>query len=385
LCVVHRASKRNLCFEIGIGPGQSKEDRDDDESMAARPLGRRLAPRKCADAGGAPRQHLGPRRGLHADVLHQTLRRRTLPPYHAPSGGFTPGGNCVGTIEAAGKDVWQLAPGQRVLVSSLFRSSENVADPAQILIGVTSFGPDSEKVQADWPDGTLAEYVLLPASSVVPADGFEDMEATQLAAVSRFVIPYGGLVRGRLAAGETLIVNGATGAYGSAAVFVARAMGAGRVVAAGRNADKLDVLVRRAGKAVVPVVLSGDVQKDAAALRKAAGGGADIGFDMVGGAAEPSSTLAALNSLRRGGRLVLMGSMTVDLPVSYMQLMINSLEIIGNFMYPASAYRSVLALVRSGALDVTTINPKVFPLAELPAAMDAAASAGSLECVVMKP
>jgi alcohol dehydrogenase len=43
-------------------------------------------------------------------------------------------------------------------------------------------------VQADWPDGTLAEYVLLPASSVVPADGFEDMEATQLAAVSRFVI-----------------------------------------------------------------------------------------------------------------------------------------------------------------------------------------------------
>jgi alcohol dehydrogenase len=54
-------------------------------------------------------------------------------------------------------------------------------------------------------------------------------------------------------------------------------------------------------------------------------------------------------------------------------------------MYPASAYRSVLALVRSGALDVTTINPKVFPLAELPAAMDAAASAGSLECVVMKP
>jgi alcohol dehydrogenase len=82
-----------------------------------------------------------------------------LPLYHAPSGGFTPGGNCVGTIETAGRDVWQLAPGQRVLVSSLFRSSENVADPAQILIGVTSFGPDSEKVQADWPDGTLAEYV----------------------------------------------------------------------------------------------------------------------------------------------------------------------------------------------------------------------------------
>ena len=307
-----------------------------------------------------------------------------LPPYHAPVGGFTPGGNCVGTIAAVGKDVWQLAPGRRVLLSSLFRSSENVPDPAQILIGVTSFGPDSEKVQADWPDGTLAEYALLPASAVGPADGVEEIDATQLAAASRFVVPYGGLVRGRLAAGETLIVNGATGAYGSAAVLVALAMGAGRVVAAGRNADKLERLVRLADKVVVAVVLSGNRQKDAAALCEAAGGGAQIAFDMVGGASEPDSTLAALSSLRRGGRLVLMGSMTVDLPVPYMQLMINSLEIIGNFMHPVDAYRSVLAMIRSGALEVTAIVPKVFPLADLPAAMEAAASADSLECVVMK-
>lgn len=306
-----------------------------------------------------------------------------LLPYHAPVGGFTPGGNCVGTIRAVGKDVWQLAPGRRVLLSSLFRSAENVPDPAQILIGLTSFGPDSEKVQADWPDGTLAEYALFPASAVFPADGFE-IDATQLAVVSRFVIPYGGLVRGRLAAGETLIVNGATGAYGSAAVLVALAMGAGRVVAAGRNTNKLERLVRLAGKAVVPVALSGNRQKDAAALREAAGGGAEIAFDMVGGASEPSSTLAALDSLRRGGRLVLMGSMTVDLPVPYLQLMINNLEIVGNFMHPAAAYRNVLAMIRSGALPVTTIVPKVFLLADLPAAMEAAASADSLECVVVK-
>ena len=48
---------------------------------------------------------------------------------------------------------------------------------------------------------------------------------------SRCVVPYGGLVRGRLAAGETVIVNGATGAYGTAAVLVALAMGAGMVTA----------------------------------------------------------------------------------------------------------------------------------------------------------
>jgi alcohol dehydrogenase len=308
-----------------------------------------------------------------------------LPAYHAPDGAFTPGGNCVGVIEAVGGDVWGLAAGRRVLLSSLLRSSENVAEAAQILIGVTSFGPDSEKMQADWPDGSLAEYVLLPASSVAPADGFEDMAGSQLAAVSRFVVPYGGLVRGRLAAGETLVVNGATGAYGGAAVLLALAMGAGRVIAAGRNAAKLEARARLGGPAVAPVTLSGDVAKDAAALREAAGGGADIAFDMVGGAADPSSTLAALNSLRRGGRLVLMGSMTVDLPVPYMQLMINSLEIIGNFMHPADAYRGVLAMARAGRLDLTAITPKVYPLVQLPAAMAAAEQAGSLECVVMTP
>jgi alcohol dehydrogenase len=325
---------------------------------------------------------------VEASTLMSYMKRYVegrLPTYHAPADSFTPGGNCVGVIDTIGKDVWQLVPGQRVVLSSLFTSAENVPNPAQLLMGMTSFGPDSERVQADWPDGTLAEFALLPASSVVPADGFEDMDAAQLAVVSRFVVPYGGLLRGRLAAGETLVVNGATGAYGSAAVLAALAMGAGQVVAAGRSADKLRALARIAGGAVVPVILSGDTQKDAAALRDAAGSGADIAFDMVGGATDPNSTLAALNALRRRGRLVLMGSMTAALPVPYLQLMMNSLEIIGNFMHPADAYKNVLALVRAGKLDPAMITPKTYRLEELPAAMMAAEAAGNLEAVVIKP
>ena len=304
--------------------------------------------------------------------------------YHAPETGFTPGGNCVGVVAAIGRDVWHLRVGQRVLVSSLFRSAENVPDPAQILIGVTSFGPDSERVQADWPDGSLAEYMLAPVSAVTLVEGFESTDPAQLIAAVRFVIPYGGLVRGRLAAGETLIVNGATGAYGGAAVLVALAMGAGRVVAAGRNADKLAAIATMGGRAVVPVALKGDAAKDGAALREAAGGGADVAFDMIGGAQNPSSTLAALGALRREGRLVLMGSLMVDLPVPYLQLMIRSIEIIGHFMYKPDALRTILALARAGRLDLTAIQPSVFPLAELQHAMDAAGVTGSLAQVVMR-
>jgi NADPH:quinone reductase-like Zn-dependent oxidoreductase len=58
--------------------------------------------------------------------------------------GFTPGGICVGVVQKVGRDVWLLEPGQRVLLSSLFVATENVPDPARVLIGITSFGGVSE-------------------------------------------------------------------------------------------------------------------------------------------------------------------------------------------------------------------------------------------------
>jgi alcohol dehydrogenase len=306
-------------------------------------------------------------------------------PYSAPEGAFTPGTNGVGVIAAAGRDVWHLAPGQRVVVSPHFLAGENVDDPGQVLIGLTAFGAGSARVQADWRDGTLAEYALAPVSTVTPAEGLDNIDAAQLAVLNRFIVPLGGLLRGRLAAGETLIVNGATGAYGTAAVLLGIAMGAACVVAAGRNMAALDVLARAGGGRVAPVRLTGDVQADAASLREAAGGGAQMAFDMVGQAGDANATLASLNSLRRGGRLVLMGSMTTPLPLSYSDVVRNDWEIIGQFMYPATAYRRLIGWVRAGLLDAGTIRPRSFPLAALPEAMEAAASAGSLECVVVRP
>lgn len=308
-----------------------------------------------------------------------------LPTYVAPKQPFTLGTNGVGEVTAVGRDVWHLKPGQRVMLSPHFVSRENVSDPAQILIALTALGPTAESMLADWPDGTLAEYALLPASTVTPAEGLDDIPATQLAVSMRFIVPFGGLLRSRLAAGETLVVSGATGAFGTAAVLLGLAMGASRVIAAGRNRTALDSVSRIGGSRVFTVALTGNVQSDAYAIREAAGGGAEVGFDMVGRARDPNATLAVLHSLSRGGRLVLMGSMTPDLPIPYGTVMLNDLEILGQFMYPATAYRRLLSLVRSGQLDISPIRPRVYPLPALRDAMEAAATAGSLECVVMEP
>ena len=307
-----------------------------------------------------------------------------LPVYHAPDGAFTPGGNGVGVVHEVGPGVWHLKPGQRVVLSSHVVTQENVPEPAQILLGITAAGPVAERLQSYWRDGTLAEFVEWPASAVTPVEELPGIDATQLAMAMRFVVPYGGLLRGRLAAGETLVVSGATGAYGAASVFLALAMGAARVVALGRRREALEPLLAKGGGRVVPVVTTGDVTADVAAIRAAAGRAPQMAFDMVGGARDANSTLAALRSLGREGRIVLMGSMGVDLPVPYVELMMNAWEIIGNFMYPRDAFARLFDLVRAGHLKLDAIEPKTYPLAELPAAMDAAAAASSLECVVMR-
>jgi alcohol dehydrogenase len=305
-----------------------------------------------------------------------------LKAYRAPD-DFIPGGNAIGIIEAVGADVWHLSPGQRVVASSHLVARENVQEPGQILIGITSPGGIGDALQRSWRDGTLADYALFPAQAVTPIEGLDGYDLPQLTAITRCIVPYGGLVRGRLAAGETVIVNGATGAYGAAAVLVALAMGASRVVAAGRNKEMLDRLSKVGGPRVSLAALSGDVEKDTAALRRAAGGGAHLAFDMVGNAKDPNSTLASLGSLHRGGRIVLMGSSTAPVPLNYLQLMFNNIEIIGNFMYTQNAYLALLALVRSGQLDLRLIKANVFPLSDLERAMEAATTADSLELVVV--
>jgi len=208
-----------------------------------------------------------------------------LPVYNPPPGPFTIGTNGVGVVEAVGRDVWHLKPGQRVVLSSHFVAAENVEDPAQVLIGLTS-SPDAAQMLADWPDGTLAEYALMPVAALTAADGLEEFDSTALATIRRFIVPFGGLLRGRLAAGEILVVNGATDAYGTAAVLLGVAMGAAQVIAAGRNQDALEAVARAAGPRVSTVTLMGDVQKDARALRYR-GAGARSESD-AGSASQPS-------------------------------------------------------------------------------------------------
>ncbi len=306
-----------------------------------------------------------------------------LATYRFPALEFTPGTNGVGIVDAVGPEVYHLTPGQRVVLNPHLVSSEVGVEPAQILIGLTSISEDSGPLQADWPDGTFAEYALMPASVLTPAPGLEAVSDARLATLGKFAVPFGGLLRIGLASGETLIVNGASGYFGSAAVLLGLSLGAARVVAAGRDARALAALAEVAGDRVATVTLTGDAARDVARLRDAAGGGAHAAIDLVGRATEAGATLATLRGLRRGGRLALMGSMTAPLPITYGELMIQDWTIAGCFMYPRDAIARLLTLVRAGTLDLEKVRLATHPLADLPAAMVAAAAMRGLDATVL--
>lgn len=304
-------------------------------------------------------------------------------PYAFPPGPFSPGTNGVGRIVAVGEGVYGFRSGQRVAVNPYWRADETVAEPEQVLIGLTGISTASAPMLGDFPHGTLRELAEFPASTIVALDGLDAIPSSRLAALGKFSVPFGGLRRGRLAAGEVVVINGATGYFGSAAVLAALSLGASRVVALGRRAEALSKVVELGAGRVKPVVLTGEGVRDVAAIREAAGGGADLAFDMVGHASDANATLAALRSLRRNGRLVLMGGMQVELPIPYGEMLINNWELIGNFMYTRADYLTLVSLVASGQLSLEGIELTRYPFAELEAAIDRAGAAQGLQCTVV--
>lgn len=154
--------------------------------------------------------------------------------------------------------------------------------------------------------GAFAQYLCAPAAAchVIPeqmsdatAAGFYINYATAL---------YGLRDCGQLQPGETVLVLGASGGVGSAAISVAKAMGAS-VIAAASNAEKL-AAAKRAGADEAVCYADGEWR---GALREVAGaGGVDVVYDPVGGnLAEP-----ALRSLAPGGRFLVVGFASGEIP-----------------------------------------------------------------------
>lgn len=187
---------------------------------------------------------------------------------------FVPGGDIAGEVTEVGAEVSGFAPGDRVLASP----------------GIGGF---SEQLLFN-PEQLTA---IPDAMSDAEASVFSQSNGTAYLAL---------VTLGKLQAGESVLVLGASGGTGLAAIHVAKALGA-RVIAAASSEEKLQVC-REAGADETINYQSEDLKVRAKEL--CAGAGVDLVFDPVGGDySEP-----ALRACAPGGRFLIIGFAAGSIP-----------------------------------------------------------------------
>lgn len=232
-------------------------------------------------------------------------------------------------------------------------------------------------------NGTLAERAAVPEVSlaVLPDEAPNDLAAA-LGVVG--ITALLAIERAAPAGGERVLVLGATGAVGQVAVQLAKLLGAGRVVGAGRNAERLERVRELGADAVVELGSPGgraatDLKE---AFEEAAGGPLDIVIDALWG--EPA--MAALRAIATEGRLVNVGQSAgadVRIPIELVRNRQAAIHAISSGWTPlerkASLYDRLLDYALSGHL---TVDREVMPLEDVGAAWQRQDASPGLKLVV---
>lgn len=284
------------------------------------------------------------------DVI-QRAGHFTLPGFRLP---HISGMDVAGEVVAAGAEARGVATGDRVVIDpsltgvqgdSRFRGMDDRYD----LLGVIGGSVD----------GGYAEYCAAPASHVhrIPA-GVSIEEAACIPTC--FALVWHALTEvGRLTAGETILINGAGGGVSSAAIQLARKLGATVLATARSERKRRYALGIGADHAAVPE--EGGLVRWA---REVTGGrGVDMIFDHVG----PALWDASVGALRPRGRLVSCGATTgPTVTVELGNLHRMGIRILGSDVYLHEEFAAMLEFYwRSGFRQIVDSE---FPLSEAAAA-----------------
>jgi NADPH2:quinone reductase len=209
-----------------------------------------------------------------------------------PEPPFSPGGEVAGVVKEVGEGVAGVKPGERVIASSTW--------------------------------GGFAEEIAVDADRLVPMP-----DAMDYVPASAFILTYGTSYhalkdRAQLRAGETLLVLGASGGVGIAAVQLGKAMGA-RVIAAASSDAKLQVCKANGADETINYA-SEDLRTRVKAITQ--GRGVDVVYDPVGGPySEP-----ALRDMAWNGRYLVVGFAAGEIPKIPLNLaLLKGCSIVGVF------------------------------------------------------
>ncbi|MFE3543980.1 NADPH:quinone oxidoreductase family protein [Nocardia sp. NPDC059177] len=226
----------------------------------------------------------------------------------------------------------------------------------------------------------VAEVAVAPGNAVFKLPDNVSLEAGAGILFNDLTVHFCLTTRGRIAQGETVLVHGAAGGIGTSTLRMAKALGAGRVIAVVSTEAKAQVA--KANGATDVVLTEGWL---AAVKELTDGRGVDIVLDPVGGDRFTDS----VRSLAGGGRLLVVGFTAGEIPtVKVNRLLLKNVEVVGaawgewvmtHPTYLAEQWAEVGPLLASGA--IVAPEPVLYPLertADAVAALDERTATGKV-------
>jgi NADPH:quinone reductase-like Zn-dependent oxidoreductase len=270
--------------------------------------------------------------------------------------GITPtfphivGSDGAGVVEQVGEGVWQVTPGDRVMINP----GLSCGRCAGCLEGEES-QCGSFRLLGEHVPGLAAEYVVVPAENLAPVP--EEMSWPEAAAFSLATLTAWRMLttRARVRAGESVLIWGIGGGVALAALQIAILLGARAIVTSGSDA-KLET-ARRLGATETINHSRADV---VAEVRRATqSSGADVVLDSVGADTWQNS----LRALRKGGRLVICGATSGPaVSLDLRRLFWHQWSVLGSTMGSRREYAEIVRLAHQGRLR--PVIDRVVPLAQ---------------------
>jgi 2-desacetyl-2-hydroxyethyl bacteriochlorophyllide A dehydrogenase len=279
----------------------------------------------------------------HVDILV----RQGIPAYKTAFPHIS-GCDVAGIVEAVGKNVTGITPGEKVFVApglSCFRCAYCLSGQDNMCI--------TYKILGAHTNGGYAEFVKVPAINVLtmPSSlGFEDAASFPLAFLTAWHML---ITRADLKAGQEVLVLAAGSGIGVAAIQIAKLAGAWVIAAAGRD-DKLEKAKALGADEVINYRREDFSNK----IREFTGGkGVDVVFEHVG----PETWEKSLTSLAKNGKLVTCGATSgPEAKTDLRYIFSRQLSILGSMMGTRSDLLEVTKLLEIGKLK--PVIDSVFPL-----------------------
>jgi len=280
-----------------------------------------------------------------------------------PALPFIQGHEWAGTVAALGEGVTGLQVGDRVAAENHkgCGACANCRRGRYNLCEVARSKGKAYKLYGHSAQGAFAEYAARPAGllhKLPEAVSFEEGTIVNQGALGLHAIR-----RCRIEPGDTVAVIG-PGLVGLITVQLAKAVGATRVIVAGRG-PRLD-LARELGAEDVVDISTTDTVEGIRALTN--GSGADCAFECAGA---PEAVVASINCVKRGGRVALVG-LTGNKNVAFNtdRIALDEVDVFGVRSSP-NAYHELINLIAAGKVNVKKLVSRVYPLERINAAFDA--------------